>query len=345
MDHLYLLVLLSLVLFLPFFVRKVEEQMEYFLFAAGALAATMASCWSPGLIYTAAVIPIKISAAVLVCGTIFEIFAGRIGLMVGRISGRTGKPFFIFLTVIILGLFSSVITAIVAALILSEIISHINLPRDREIKIVVISCFAVGIGAVLTPLGEPLSTIVTGKLSGAPFNAGFMFLFRQFWAYSLSIIVLLAITAAFFTASGKGSAERLKEDKREGFKSVAVRAFKVYVFVAGLVLLGAGFTPAMKTLVPGLSSYMLYWINMVSAVLDNATLAAAEISPALTLLQLKSAMLGLIISGGMLIPGNIPNIICAGKLRIKAVEWAKIGVPAGLIILSLFFVVIIFINL
>jgi predicted cation transporter len=344
MDNLYLFVLLALVLFLPFFVSKVEEQMEYFLFAAGAAAATIASCWSPGLIYTAAVTPLKISAAVIICGTIFEIFAGRIGPMVGRLSVRMGKPFFIFMTVLILGIFSSVITAIVAALILSEIISHINLPRDREIKIVVISCFAIGIGAVLTPLGEPLSTIVTGKLSGAPFNAGFLFLFRQFWGYSLSIIVLLGAAAAFFTASGKGDEARLKEDKREGFKSVAARAFKVYMFVAGLVLLGAGFTPVMKTLAPGLPVYMLYWINMVSAILDNATLAAAEISPALTLLQLKAAMLGLIISGGMLIPGNIPNIICAGKMRIKAVEWAKIAVPVGLIILSLSFTVVIFMH-
>ena len=339
MDHLYLFFLLALVLFLPFFVRKVEEQMEYFLFAAGAAAATIVSCWSPELIYSAAVIPLKISAAVIICGTIFEIFAGKIGSMVGSLSGRTGKPFFIFLTVLILGLFSSVITAIVAALILSEIISHVNLPRDREIKIVVISCFAIGIGAVLTPLGEPLSTIVTEKLSGAPFNAGFLFLFRQFWAYSLSIIVLLAAAAAFFTASGKGNGDRLKEDKREGFKSVALRAFKVYVFVAGLVLLGAGFTPVMKTMVPGLPGPILYWINMVSAVLDNATLAAAEISPALTVLQMKSAMLGLIISGGMLIPGNIPNIICAGKLRIKPIEWVKTGVPFGLVILAVFFVV------
>ena len=48
---------------------------------------------------------------------------------------------------------------------------------------------------------------------------------------------------------------------------------------------------------------------MVSAILDNATLAAAEIGPALTESQIKSALMGLLISGGMLIPGNIPNII------------------------------------
>ena len=35
----------------------------------------------------------------------------------------------------------------------------------------------------------------------------------------------------------------------------------------------------------------------------------------------------------MLIPGNIPNIICAGKLSIKSKEWAKFGFPLGLAIM------------
>ncbi len=62
---------------------------------------------------------------------------------------------------------------------------------------------------------------------------------------------------------------------------------------------------------------------MVSAVLDNPTLAAAEIGSALSVKQIKSAVLGLIIAGGMPIPGNIPNIIAAGKLEITSKEWAR----------------------
>jgi len=41
----------------------------------------------------------------------------------------------------------------------------------------------------------------------------------------------------------------------------------------------------------------------------------------------------LLISGGMLIPGNIPNIIAAHALHIKSTEWAKLGVPLGLVIM------------
>ena len=57
--------------------------------------------------------------------------------------------------------------------------------------------------------------------------------------------------------------------------------------------------------------------------------------------QLKPFCSDLLISGGMLIPGNIPNIIAAGKLNIKSSEWARFGVPIGLIAMVIYFVVIV----
>ena len=50
--------------------------------------------------------------------------------------------------------------------------------------------------------------------------------------------------------------------------------------------------------------------------------------------------MALLVSGGILIPGNIPNIVSAGALRIGSAEWAKIGVPMGLILLGIYFAVI-----
>jgi len=78
----------------------------------------------------------------------------------------------------------------------------------------------------------------------------------------------------------------------------------------------------------------LYWVNTISAIVDNATLAAAEIGPSMGLLQIKSALMGLLLAGGMLIPGNIPNIIAAGKLKIRSSEWAAFGVPLGLAVMT-----------
>ncbi|HOW14200.1 MAG TPA: DUF1646 family protein [Methanosarcina sp.] len=42
----------------------------------------------------------------------------------------------------------------------------------------------------------------------------------------------------------------------------------------------------------------------------------------------------------MLIPGNIPNIISAGKLGINSKEWARLGLPLGLISMAIYFVII-----
>ncbi|HET8563998.1 MAG TPA: DUF1646 family protein, partial [Candidatus Binatia bacterium] len=132
------------------------------------------------------------------------------------------------------------------------------------------------------------------------------------------------------------------EPHEEKLSEIFVRAAKVYVFVMALIFLGAGFKPFIDAYLITLPSQILFWVNMVSAVLDNATLAAAEISPSLTESQIKSALLGLLISGGMLIPGNIPNIIAAHALRIKSTEWARLGVPLGLALMVLTAVLLMF---
>jgi predicted cation transporter len=91
-------------------------------------------------------------------------------------------------------------------------------------------------------------------------------------------------------------------------------------------------------------SQALYWINSVSAILDNATLTAAEISPAMSQNQINAALMGLLISGGSLIPGNIPNIVSAGKLGITSSEYAKLGIPVGFALMAFFFVLIYYVG-
>ena len=102
------------------------------------------------------------------------------------------------------------------------------------------------------------------------------------------------------------------------------------MFILALVFLGTAFTPIVDKYLTRIPAAGLYWINIVSAVLDNATVTAAEISPRMPEQTIRTVLLGLLIAGGMLIPGNIPNIICANKLAIKSREWARVGVPLGL---------------
>jgi len=84
----------------------------------------------------------------------------------------------------------------------------------------------------------------------------------------------------------------------------------------------------------------LYWINIISAVLDNATLTAIEINAQMVLPKIVAVVMGLLIAGGMLVPGNIPNIVAAGRLKISMKEWAKFGIPIGIVMLVVFFVIL-----
>jgi predicted cation transporter len=235
-----------------------------------------------------------------------------------------------------LGLASSIISAIIAALLLVEFISVLPLHRHAKVNLTIIACFAIGLGAALTPLGEPLSTIAISKLSGAPYHADFLYLAKLLAFYVVPAVILLGVAAIFLVHEApEDTGESLAaEEEEEKLSEVLVRAGKVYVFVMALIFLGAGFKPLIDAYLIKLSPQILFWVNMISAVLDNATLAAAEIGPTLNEAQIKSALLGLLISGGMLIPGNIPNIIAAHTLQIKSTEWARLGVPLGLVMMA-----------
>jgi predicted cation transporter len=147
----------------------------------------------------------------------------------------------------------------------------------------------------------------------------------------------------FFTGKAKPMECKVCAEDDGGLRDVVIRAIKVYVFVMALLLLGGGMKVVIDKYILGISPEILYWVNMISAILDNATLTAAEISPAMSMVQIQAVLMGLLISGGMLIPGNIPNIISAGKLGISSKEWAKLGVPLGLVLMAIYFVWIFYI--
>ena len=320
----------------PFLNKKIEANLEAFLFIMGAISASLSNAWSAEVIQEGFVAPINITLAVLAAGVLFHYLRRYIDHAMRRILITVPLGAIVCAGIIILGLLSSIISAIIAALLLVELITVLPLHRHAEINLTIIACFAIGLGAALTPLGEPLSTIVVSKLSGPPYHATFYYLFNLLASSVIPAVVVLGIIGIFLVVEKpEDTGESLAaEEEKEKLSEVFVRAAKVYMFVMALIFLGAGFKPLMDTYVLKLPSQILFWVNMVSAILDNATLAAAEIGPSLSTAQIKSAILGLLIAGGMLIPGNIPNIIAAHALHIKSTEWARLGVPLGLVIMT-----------
>ncbi|MEK3854433.1 DUF1646 family protein [Cytobacillus sp. FSL H8-0458] len=331
-----LVVIFIIVLVMPFLSEFVEKNLEMFLFVMGLSAALASGVLNSGLFVQAAKEPVKITLAVFIAGLFFKWFQANLEKSILSVSQRMPFRLFAALIVIFLGLISSVITAIIAALVLVLIISALRLDRSSEVRLTVLACFSIGLGAALTPIGEPLSTIAISKM-----KEDFFFLMELVGPQIIIALVFFGImTAIAVNPPVSGKASFTKKPAGESYEEIFVRALKIYFFVMGLTMLGAGFEPLINHFLIGLNPLLLYWINMISAVLDNATLAAAEISPSMDHFTVQSILLGLLISGGMLIPGNIPNIIAAGKLQITSKEWAVFGVPIGLVTMIGYFVLI-----
>lgn len=339
-----LLIILTLIFILPFICKPIEKNLEIFLFLIGIIAALVSKTINIGFIIKVFQNELMyfITLAVFVAALLFKYTRIWLKKVVKKAIKHIPLWLFVFFLVIILGLASSVITAIVSALILVEVANTIPLHRKHKVNIIIISCFSIGLGAVLTPIGEPLSTVIASRL-----DMGFFYFITEFGALIIPGVIALGIIGALFTLKGSLDEKTTSEtyvdqeiEKEESFKDIIFRTIKIFLFIIALELLGESFKPIIDTYIIGLDGKLLYWGNMISSILDNATLAAAEISIKMTDSQIRSILLGLLISGGMLIPGNIPNIISASIFKIESKEWAKLGIPLGLCMMLVYFIIL-----
>jgi predicted cation transporter len=325
---------------LPLVVKKVGDNLEVFLFAAGVLAVTITAQWSLPFLLEALEGPVKITVAVLAAGLLFHFLQRPLEQGITALRRRVGPRVLVCALIAVVGLLSSFITAIIASLIMVEAVSRLKLDGKTETRVVILSCFSIGLGAALTPFGEPLATVAVAKLAGPPYHADTWFLLRILWMYVLPGIALLSAAGLVVVGTPRAQESPVPREERETIVSSLVRTAKVYIFVVGLLCLGKGFTPLIESFIGSISSLALFWVNITSAVLDNATLTAAEIVPSMEMHQVVAALMGLLIAGGMLVPGNIPNIIAAGRLKIDSRKWAAFGVPVGMAMMICAFIVL-----
>ena len=336
------------VLALPFLFKKIEENLEPFFLVMGLMAVTVSGLWQGRLVIETLKSPVMIGRlplgifqVVLVVGLFVHYFNKPFTVAILKAAHGLGAFLFIFLLIFVFGLLSSVISVILAACLLAEIVSSLPTHKEHKVKLIVVACFAVGLGACLTPLGEPLSTILVAKLAGPPYHAGFLFPLKHFGLYLIPGVAAVALFGALWLSPRISlKTEGHVHVYAETFMSVIARSVKVYVFVAALVLLGEGFKPLIVWYVAKVAPPVLFWFNTISAVLDNATLTAMEVGPAMALPQIIGIVMGLSIAGGMLIPGNIPNIIAAGRMKIRMKDWAKVGLPIGLAVMVAYFLIL-----
>ena len=331
------LVVLNLLVW-PLKSKWVENHLELFLLMVGAAAVTISGMWSKEFIYDALNSPVNVAFIVLVVSIIFNYYSRYI-FRVLFVLFRFFEPKYSFaILVFLLGITSSVFSVTVAALVLAEVLQVVNLEREQTVKVTVYACYAIGLGAVLLPLAEPLGLVIYKELAAGPHQADFFFVLKHFFWWIMPAISLMALAAGYTVRNANAQVElHIREDK-EDTRSMLRRTWHIYLFVAALTLISTGLRPFADATIARLSGKILFWANSVSVIIDNATLAAIEITPDVTIPNLMYMVIGLAAFGSMLIQGNLPNIVAAEKLGIKSREWARVAVPTGLVLMIGYFI-------
>ncbi len=327
-------IVIVLVLLGPVFIGAIERNVELFFLLVGVLTACIMGQFNAALLRAVLSEPLSFTVAVLVFGAAFRFLRDYLDQLLRGVVPVLGPRILCFCLAIILGFLAAFITPVVSALVFVEAISLLRCERRDEIAATVFACFAIGFGAGLTPLGMPGIAVVLRSL-----NAGFWYLAHLLGPFIVVGVVLAAVPILFLTfASGK---PLLATEGKDSWRLVLlIRPGKVYVFIAGLVALSDGLRPVVDAYIHRLPDGLLFWINTISAVVNNSTLAAVEIGPSLSMNQQRAAFLGLLISGGALVTGNIPNIVAASRLGITSREWARIGLGTGALLLIVCFAVL-----
>src|SRR5580700_588163 len=155
MDVAALVIILSAVLFGPLVFKPIEHNVEVFFLAVGVLTAMVTGRFDWGFVNAAVTEPASLAIAVLAFGVAFRLARPHLERTFARISRVVRPRWICFVLVLVLGALAGFITAIVAAVVLVEAISLLQLDGRTEMSMVVVACFAIGFGAGLTPLGMP----------------------------------------------------------------------------------------------------------------------------------------------------------------------------------------------
>ncbi len=172
--------LIDLLLIGPVVSRAIEEHIEVFFLAIGLLAMTLAGAWRWDVASRTAALPVGITLTVIVADVIFGRARGLLDRALGWMQARVAHSLLCGGAVFVIALLSAMLTAVVAALMLAEVVELMRLRPRSRVRVTVAGCFAIGLGSSLAPLGGPLSTLAASGL-----GMGFGGLFAMLAPYVL----------------------------------------------------------------------------------------------------------------------------------------------------------------
>lgn len=312
----------------PLLSRRVEERYPLFLLGLGVLAAALSRGLNEAVLVEALLRPLQLCLALLAGALLFSFGHGPLAWAAATVSRRLGPRAATVVSVLAAAALAPFFTGAVAALFLVELLKAVPMGGQRRREVAVIGVSAVGLTAGLSATGSPAAAVVLANLSNAPAaNVTSWYLFDLVGPWVLAGALGLAAAAAAFAGDGS-DAEAPSEDPL-ALWTILVLSGRLFASLAGLILLGAGVLPALEGMLRGFPPGGLYWLNAVSAVLDNAALAAVEFEPGMLQNQIRFAYCGILAADPFFVIAGAPNMIAADRLRITAGQWASVGIPVG----------------
>jgi len=227
----------------PLLIKRIERNLEAFLFLMGVCAVAVSRSWHINLVEEAVQEPVAVGIvlSVLLAGLIAHYikpdFLQNINaILVDRITMRV-----IFLEiVVVLGLLAAIITPILSFFMLVEAVNHLPLTRKTRAKITILGCLSISLGAALALADGSSSAIAITRMQGELPSQGFLPLELQSLYIILSILAL-GLIAMFFAEENVNSMRKQAHGKASAHKRIAIWSARVCMFTGALLLIGVAF--------------------------------------------------------------------------------------------------------
>jgi len=227
----------------PLLVKRIERNLEAFLFLMGACAVALSRSWHIGLVEEAVQEPLVVGMvlSVLLAGLIAhyirpDFLRSINAILLDRITMNV-----IFLEiVVVLGLLAAIITPILSFFVLVEAVNHLPITHKTRAKITVLGCLSIFLGAALALVDGPSSAIAITKMQGALPSGGFLPLEMQSLYIILSILAL-GLISMFFAEEKVNAMEKKTCEKVSARKSIAIWCARACMFTGALLLVGVAF--------------------------------------------------------------------------------------------------------
>jgi predicted cation transporter len=227
----------------PLLIKRIQRNLEAFLFLMGVCAVAVSRSWNIGIVEDAVQEPVVLG--IVLSGLLAGLIAHYIrpdflwsisNILLDRITMKV-----IFLEiVVVLGLLAAIITPILSFFVLVEAVNHLPLTRKTRVKITIFGCLSIFLGAALALVDGPSSLIAITKMQGALPSQGFLPLELQSLYIILSIMVL-GLISIFFAEEKVNAIEKQTCEKVSAHKCIAIWSARVCMFTGALLLIGVAF--------------------------------------------------------------------------------------------------------